>query len=126
QLESFAKLHWAPYEYILFAKPNHAEVLRSLAELKGSSANGLLFPFHLFSIRSWSFKFTDSIEDYTLLDELDIPKDQVKLVIVIASGPKSINEDAESKTLNVTEEIRKEVDSAPICVVAQSDNQHEA
>uniref|UniRef100_A0A1I7V8C0 50S ribosomal protein L11 methyltransferase n=1 Tax=Loa loa TaxID=7209 RepID=A0A1I7V8C0_LOALO len=66
------------------------------------------------------------IEDYTLLDELDIPKDQVKLVIVIASGPKSINEDAESKTLNVTEEIRKEVDSAPICVVAQSDNQHEA
>uniref|UniRef100_A0A1I7V8C9 Carn_acyltransf domain-containing protein n=1 Tax=Loa loa TaxID=7209 RepID=A0A1I7V8C9_LOALO len=60
QLESFAKLHWAPYEYILFAKPNHAEVLRSLAELKGSSANGLLFPFHLFSIRSWSFKFTDS------------------------------------------------------------------
>ncbi|EFO14792.1 hypothetical protein LOAG_13723, partial [Loa loa] len=48
--------------------------------------------------------------------------DPVKLVIVISSDDKSANENAKTRALRAVKNIRKEVHSAPICVVAQSDN----
>ncbi|EJD74711.1 hypothetical protein LOAG_18011 [Loa loa] len=56
------------------------------------------------------------------VERLEIYKDGVKLVIVISSDLKYTHEGAESRALNVAEEIRKKGVSAPICVVAQQDN----
>ncbi|EJD75069.1 hypothetical protein LOAG_17720 [Loa loa] len=47
-----------------------------------------------------------------------ISEDKLKLLIVISND----DEGAKSEALNAVEEIRKQVVSAPICVVAQSDN----
>uniref|UniRef100_A0A1I7W013 Glycosyltransferase n=1 Tax=Loa loa TaxID=7209 RepID=A0A1I7W013_LOALO len=48
----------------------------------------------------------------------NIQWDKLKLLIVISND----DEGAKSEALNAVEEIRKQVVSAPICVVAQSDN----
>ncbi|EFO21670.2 hypothetical protein LOAG_06816 [Loa loa] len=113
-------------EFVLVNDPFHPH------EIEGSPMNGVIIPYDLyvFSYKSFSFWRADDLEFIKIpisnVNSLETYEGEVKLVIVISNDLKYIHERAESEALNVKNEIRKKIVSAPICVVAQSDNRENA
>uniref|UniRef100_A0A1I7V8K8 LSDAT_euk domain-containing protein n=1 Tax=Loa loa TaxID=7209 RepID=A0A1I7V8K8_LOALO len=99
-------------------------------EIKGSPMNGVFIPSNLLVYYGdssfWSINLISVVEKHTdYMEILEYLEDKVKFVIVISNGIENTRESAISEALTATKEIRKEVVSAPICVVAQPDNRRD-
>ncbi|EFO16761.2 hypothetical protein LOAG_11742 [Loa loa] len=101
-------------------------------ETKGGPMNGVVIPYdlHLSSYDHHTLVNTDFHEwqknRMSGVNYLKILDGPVKLAIVISNDLIYTDKGAESEALDAAKDIRRRVRSAPICVVAQSDNRENA